>query len=447
DARTTKDLLAQCLDWSPLLDALPEDQKSVVQPILRAIALRLVKQPDFKAALIIDGLDESEYLATFGLRSLVHALEEVAIPIILTVRREFWDQKPAEMEIFGRHFQKKTKTSGFSRVDLLPWNDTQVLSVIEHQSRMKAGSTAGEHLRELADAVRSGQYSELYGDIPYRPLFLRMIIDRVEDEGLRVTRRAELVRAWARAKVIRDILAPCEEGGSGRLAVHKKDVSLDAAIERSWALMHRAALAMAYKEGDALRLRGACSPNELANSSDNIDATAIVLNTLLVPVGPNRHLVAFSHRIFQEFFLAEVIFNNDIYRHLELPSEIIAWLEELHKELDADGRTEHPSATRIKTSRWSAEPVEMTDEQQRRRALTRFLIDHFNLKELSAFVIEYYPQIESRLPFETASRNDVVHILVGALYRRKLVNRALIERLVAVRPNLASDLHSLFPFQ
>src|SRR4029453_11953987 len=86
------------------------------------------------------------------------------------------------------------------------------------------------NLREFRELVLNGEYALHYGDIPCRPLFLRMVIDDVIISGVRRLGRVDLFDEWINNKLFRDHYAPMEMGGAGRLPLVPRASSVDETI-------------------------------------------------------------------------------------------------------------------------------------------------------------------------------------------------------------------------
>src|SRR5258706_9148166 len=146
---------------------------------------------------------------------------------------------------------------------------------------------ASARIGHLIATLEDGAYATYYGDIPRRPLFLRMIVDTVASGDIHRLRRAELFLEWALLKVKRDIHEPQRWGTSGRGPIANETATRDT-IELSFAALDMAARLMTERADDQLVLLPTCNLRALAELvpplSTIADLTGLGLNSLLVPV-------------------------------------------------------------------------------------------------------------------------------------------------------------------
>lgn len=335
-----KDLLEQSIDIEDLLDLAGVDDVETWKFIGRAVLDNLLKRSDTNALLIFDGLDESPFLTRErgALQHFFNFFNQVRVPVVLTARTEFWTDKQADLqEPFGKVGSHKGGIRKYvRRAELIDWNAAEMIELARRFRESLAGGEGRARIDELIDALASGRYEEFYGDIPRRPLFLRMILDTVAARDVHRVRRAELVEEWALLKVERDVLESRRWGTSGRPPI-ANEVSTRATIELSFAAMEAAAsIMMTVHEGRVLLLTS-CDAKDIAARVPALSAApefdGLVLSSLLVPVEtqssrPRR--VRFAHLLFQEFFLARHLAAHPVARGTyELPKETAAFLQEM----------------------------------------------------------------------------------------------------------------------
>jgi len=104
--------------------------------------------------------------------------------------------------------------------------------------------------------------------------------------------------------------------------------------------MQIAARAMVTENDGRLELTPDVSVDELRTKVDppdaNFNLTALTLSSLLLPIGNSRFgrpmRLAFAHRAFQEFFLAESLYTTpDATPEMALPDTVLAWLQEMRQ--------------------------------------------------------------------------------------------------------------------
>jgi hypothetical protein len=177
--------------------------------VLRPTWEHLLRQPDAPAALILDGLDESFYLTRRGgLQILLNLLRDVKVPVVLTARTEFFRARQADFTtLFGLTGAGPGRRRRIRLVELLPWDDAQIALLARRYHDSLADPDEQQRLRRLITSIEQGAYRSFYGNIPRRPLFLRLILETVACHDVHRVGRARLFAEWARLKVVRDALS------------------------------------------------------------------------------------------------------------------------------------------------------------------------------------------------------------------------------------------------
>jgi len=336
-----KDLLEQAIDIEDLLDLAGIDDVESWRFIARAVIDSLLKRTDTNALLIFDGLDESPFLTRErgALQHFFNFFNEVRVPVVLTARTEFWTDKQADLQQpFGKVGEHKGGIRKYvRRAELIDWDPPQMIELARRFRGTVPEGEARRRLEKLIDAIESGRYEEFYGDIPRRPLFLRMILETVAARDVHRVRRAQLVEEWARLKIERDVLESQRWGTSGRPPI-AGETSTRATVELSFEAMEAAAWIMtAVYEGKVLLLPS-CDARQIAARVPALSTVpeydGLVLSSLLVPVetriaGPQR--LRFAHLLFQEFFLARYLaaHPDESREDPELPKETRAFFLEM----------------------------------------------------------------------------------------------------------------------
>jgi hypothetical protein len=333
-----KDLLEQIIDIETLLDLAGIEDVETWRFIARPVVESLLKSPATNALLIFDGLDESPFLTRErgALQHFFNFFNEVRVPVVLTARTEFWTEKQADLQqSFGKVGSHKGGIRKYvRRAELVDWNPAQMIELAQRFRETLSGDEARGRLDDLIAAIHSGRYEEFYGDIPRRPLFLRMILDTVAARDVHRVRRAGLVEEWALLKVERDILESQRWGTSGRPPI-AGETSTRATVEISFAAMEAAAWIMTSVHEGRIILLPSCDTQEIAARVPALSTVpeydGLVLNSLLVPVEtqisrPRR--VRFAHLLFQEFFLARHLAAHPETLDADLPKETQAFFLE-----------------------------------------------------------------------------------------------------------------------
>lgn len=312
----TKDLLELCLDSEDLFEDCSPEERSEWRRIARPVLENLFKKADTNALLIFDALDEAPFLARErgAFQHFFNFFNAIRVPVVLTARTELWTGKRHD---FQQQFGAVGAHKGGPRkrvrvIELVDWRDQEM---IELSRRYLAGlsGAAADRVRGLITMFENGSYDRYYGDIPRRPLFLRMILDTVAATDVHRVGRAALFREWAELKIHRDATGSQMWGTEGRPSIAGEQAVSDT-IQLAFGAMEAAAAAMIERNGDELVLLPSCDASAVWSADPRIDrersAFRVALNTLLLETrahasDPPRF--AFAHRAFQEYFLARVI--------------------------------------------------------------------------------------------------------------------------------------------
>jgi hypothetical protein len=337
-----RDFLRQCINMERLLSGFPAEDRSILQKMAPPAIERILLDPKSNVVLIVDALDESAILSRYqGMQNFFNMLWATRVPIILTMRTEFWIQRIEDFSTFdgprGSVRPETRRKKLWRLIELLPWQDLQIAELTSRRIGAERDSQARAALEDLKTQIVQGHYALLYGDIPRRPLFLRMILDSVSETGVRATSRSQLFVDWITAKIRRDRVEPMRLGG-GRAPVMSNDESLNLIQQLVWAAMEIAAAKMVRISDRAVELLNDCRTEDVLQEDRRLshitDPTGVFLHSLLQPVpsveagAPQR--VRFAHRAFQEFFLSRYIAANPAkFADLILPDTVSEWLREL----------------------------------------------------------------------------------------------------------------------
>jgi hypothetical protein len=335
--RTTSDLLKQAVSLEELLkESEPEDYETH-ETVAREVLARILKREDAPLLLVLDGLDESVFFnERGGLQRLMNLIkEDVSIPVVMTARSEYWRRKEVDFatsfDIQGTKGPRKVKPVRL--VELGEWGEAEMLELMRRvRSEMPPGEEESGRLGELERLISSGSYSDFYGDIPRRPLFLRFIIETVRERAPHRVDRPQLVQEWAVQKILRDIGNPQQFGG--RRAPIASEADAQTTIELAFLAMKHAAVLMTRVAGGVVELLPSCRFDALASAHPRLGAmsepTGVMLNSLLVPISVpagDASRLGFAHRLFQEFFLGLAISEGILdIKGLTVPESVGEWI-------------------------------------------------------------------------------------------------------------------------
>jgi len=339
---STKDYLAHCINEEELLEAFPEEGLPTFRLLVRPVIQRIVSEPDVPLVTVIDGIDESSFLAKHGgFQQLFNILQEIKVPVVLTMRSELWDKGRVMFETaFGSAPQRVSpRNREVLRVDLLPWDDERIRLLIDRYREGLEDAEARSRLNGLSDLLARGELDRIFGDIPRRPLFLRLLLDTVAEAGLPAggTGRARLLHDWALLKLRRDRAAPIEAGGEGRLPLAERADS----VQLAWEAMLQAAAEMVEPVEGVYELTADCPLERVLRSSESLrrieDSLSLFLNSLLLPSAPSilgaPLKIRFAHRAFQEFFLAWFsLLHPEKLQESPLPDSVLEWASQIQAE-------------------------------------------------------------------------------------------------------------------
>ena len=286
-----------------------------------------------------DYLDESVALAmTGGMLMLFRQIAHLRVPTVLTMRTEFWRDRLNDFRsLYGDVISTpgKDPTNRHIRLyELLNWEDNQIIALAGRYLDTLQDETQRAHVLQLIELLRSGGYTDLYGDIPRRPLFLQFILDTVAAQGPHSATRISLFDEWAIGKIRRDIEEPARKGGT-RVSIAGEYASTDEVVKVAYRAMEIAAGEMLMRTSEGLGLLPSCSAGaiqrKLEEDGMHVETIALVLNSLLVPVTsrpPGEDLpVRFAHRAFQEYFLAKAVSHGVVGCTTDqLPASVRDWL-------------------------------------------------------------------------------------------------------------------------
>jgi hypothetical protein len=345
---TSKVFLSRCLNADSLFAGCRPDDRRIYERMLRAVSEHLFKDARLPLALVIDGLDESPFLCRgAGLLHLLNNLETVRIPLVLAMRSEYWRSRSGDLRSTSGKLQSRgePRVRQIRKLELLPWRDEEILLFVQRFRTAIADPAEQERLGALEALVAQARFSEIYGDIPRRPLFLRLIAESAAAIGLPGQRigRAKLFRDWGLWKIRRDLRVP-------RPHLVFAGEPAEEVLETAWEAMLWAAASMTREYEGALEILPECSFDRLRQATPRLakmaDVIALSLQSLLIlsheRMGDRPSRVAFAHRAFQEFFLAWFLAEGYLDRNWILPDSVQDWVEDLRSErlLDTAGRRE-----------------------------------------------------------------------------------------------------------
>lgn len=336
----TKDILADLVGLAEFPEFEEIESTDVARRLGRVVLERLWMIESTKQLLVIDGLDESLFLSRpGGLQNLLNALRLVRIPVVLTTRSEWWEERQADFMVptgLPRSAGVPT-THKYALVELQQWTSTQVLEYLIRSGALR-GATTSTHGEWTPSPEK---LEELFGDIPKRPLFLAMLAEHISEGGAARIERTALVLDWMRRKLARDIASPVSRGGTARASLEDARLSPAELARLVFLSLEICARLMLVEEDGTLQLSGSCAETavreRLGQVVDGLRWTAVLEHSVLLPLpsvalGSPRSL-RFSHRAFQELFTAVAcIRGGGGIKNEQLPRGVKTWMDSIGSE-------------------------------------------------------------------------------------------------------------------
>jgi hypothetical protein len=282
-----------------LLEDFPADTSEVLRDVIGSVLGRILRQTNEKFVLIIDGIDEHSFYSTpFGLQWLSNELAELCCPIVLTTRREHF------LSLIGNYRQATenlSKKGGADRVieilHLGSWSQGQAQELLLRAIEISQNEEQSNKIRHLLDRITSNT-SALSSRLLSHPIFLQITLDLiVEGEDWLLDDENQLMELWARKKIQRDLSKPRLE--------QIVSVDVDYYTEGMMLSMDGIALEMLDTSKETMNAEKVVEIVREKMGILQLDATAILMTSLLIPASTRRGLVLemkFFHRKFQEYF-------------------------------------------------------------------------------------------------------------------------------------------------
>lgn len=301
-SRSLVDLLWN--DTAPLAD---ETKDCLVYSIRREFG----KARDF--VIILDALDENENTWNEKkFRDLRNGLRELSAPQVITVREEMLEQRRYEI----LEALKESNPAPLVEVALHSWQRETMQQFMEIAER--GDGEISEHERWFRSIISEGRYEDHYGDIPARPLFMRMLFDQARTGKRPEARLQKLLESFILAKLKRDTqgsIGPIRPSRPGTDLVYRSGQE-----EFHWALVRVMSYA-ARRMHDTKPYTGLISLGTLnglvKDCLTQVALTSEALNfSLLLPSGRDPYTrelqYRFAHKIFEDWFLANYYFTSRI---------------------------------------------------------------------------------------------------------------------------------------
>jgi len=300
----TNSLMARIVETLSIFGDFEADERALFERLAGPVLRQLLSADETDALLILDALDENRTLGTpEAITRFASALSELRSPIIMTTREEHFR---ATFGNFDHLFDELSMKSGTVRevalLALEPWTNAEVIDFV---AAAAAEEPDNPHLRSLRDALLRGEDGGWGQEFLRHPFFLRMIVDLTAEGSDPAASRSELIGSWVWSKLVRDL----KTARSTPVEVHDRN----SFIERMEGMMAEIAGEMVEQDKDGVRLLDTIGSARVVAICENIfetqglDLGRAISVSLLIPTAV-RHRgevpVRFTHRAFQEYFLA-----------------------------------------------------------------------------------------------------------------------------------------------
>lgn len=279
-----------------------EDQTDSTYPPL--MAFREVLRYDANCVLILDGLDEHRYFYTSkGLQCIFGTLRELSCEVVISMRKEFFDAMQGNLALALREAH-----SGYLFCGLKEWDQGPIVAFLQSYA-------STPHINDLIGHVEGKEYEGLFGDIPRRPLFLRMLADDLLAGINCAGDLAELYRRYFSRKVDRDLSTPFDRSADGGRPLPVEELDVLDLKGRLLRLMEELAVRnlVPLVESPQLAFRESLEESELLSLAETVglsgvQALPLLLHSILVSISPRTEFapfrMRFAHSSFQEYFAA-----------------------------------------------------------------------------------------------------------------------------------------------
>lgn len=335
----TNQFIAQFVALQNFFPDFPAEDWTELERLARPMMNALLTDAKTPAFLVIDGLDESIFFSRRGgLQWLFNALLDIRVPVVLAARTEFWNEKLADFEtsfgIQAQHCGTRQSRRTAALVELSPWTNSQIRAYATRYAAEQSSPDARARIDQFIQLVDADRYSDFYGDIPRRPLYLNYILETVAEHAVHAVNRRQLLIEWAELKIRRDVAAPMAGGNIGRAPITSENEGVAATLALSFQAMEEAASLMSQVADGTLELLPSCTERALREKVQpfqaTTDLTGLILQSLLVPtpvIAGDAPRLRFAHQVHHELFLAlHVQHNRDRYASVRLPDSVASLL-------------------------------------------------------------------------------------------------------------------------
>ncbi len=274
-------------------------------------------QNESNIVLMFDGLDEHlQFYKMEGLRTLFNSTSGFKTTCIFSFRKSFWEER---YEDFNLALAKNKIKQDY--IYLVEWGHDEISDYIElflSKNIERFSTIQLSRLNNLRQLISNNLYSEYYGDIPKRPLFLEMILRDVVSGDIKKRNISELYLSYFLEKFDRDILGQFE-----KFAPQRETPSLGIGALKTILLEIHEAVALSCIKNETLVhpdesidaiIENMFHERDIRHNMTQLgllnDIAKFLSISVLTPVSKRGYMnmkLKFVHKSFMEFFIARAI--------------------------------------------------------------------------------------------------------------------------------------------
>lgn len=333
--------------------------------------------------LLFDGLDEHHSAYTpQGLQDIFNGTAKLSTECFFTMRKEFWDDKQGNFRTALKPIKKIHQFYSLSE-----WSDVEILKFIdEYIEKGGIEKAETERIKEFRKLVEHSNYDRFYGDIPRRPLFLKMLIVDIKNNNIKKRSLAEIYEQYLIEKFNIDRISQFSNKTRTPLRMEKTDDRYKVLKKIFYILEKAAAWMYVISNENECILMPYVEENKIEEikflKEKDLDMTDILMNSILVPVSKREvgglHL-KFAHKSFQEYFFARSIYTTLInHNNVDILNRILKSKHSNGIVTFLKGIIDSKRGKKAEYERCIRALSEMNDENLMSTSLLSLLTDHFS---------------------------------------------------------------------
>ncbi len=294
-----------------ILEERFDEKKLLNKLLLKKFQLMLRSTGDY--VLLFDGLDEHHFsYESNGLKNIFSCLQNFSTKCLFTVRKEFWDERSGTFEdAIG------PKRMHMDFIMLTDWENQDIENYLRTYKKYGVHlKREGVQIDDFIKMVKSDSYDKYYGDIPKRPLFLKMLAEDIKTGAIKKRNLSQIYQSYLIDKFKFDRNTSVSDSVSERPLNISGDILYQ--VNLIFSILAEAARAMLFNDANLQVLfKSDIHESEVERIIRTMripveEIVEILLNSVLVPfdrrtIGDFR--VKFAHKSFQEYFTAFYFFN------------------------------------------------------------------------------------------------------------------------------------------